>query len=141
MRDCDYHLVISVHIFRIELGCHLNNLRAALVTVFVFDFHKFGVDNVVTQFFACQQLVQMGNQFLDFFVLGFQLVNTQTRQRAQTHIHNRLRLQVVEVETFLQVCLGICRSTARTDDTDHLVNVINSDDQAFQDMRLLLCLA
>ena len=45
----------------------------------------------------------MSNQFLDLLVLSLQLINTQAGEGTETHIHNRLRLQVIEVEAFLEV--------------------------------------
>ena len=140
MRNSDHHLVVGVHIFRIELGSHLHNLRAALIAVFVLDLDKLGIDDVVTHLLAGQQLVQMRNQFLDLLIFRLQLIDTQTSESRQTHIYDSFRLQIVQIETLLQVSLSICRSAACTDDTNHLVDIIYGDDQALQDVRFLLSL-
>ena len=58
----------------------------------------------------------------------------------KTHIDDSLRLQFVNLETCLEITLGIGRSTAIADDVNHLVDVVASDDQTFEDMCLLLSL-
>ena len=68
-----------------------------------------------------------------------QLVNTQTRQLSQTHINDGLRLQLVQVETALQITLCISRSLTVTNDVYNLVDIVDSDNQSLQDMSTLLC--
>ena len=128
MRDSDDHIVVGVHIFGVELGRHLDDLGLTLVAVLLFDLQELGVNHVVTHLLAGEQFVEVRDQFLDLLVLVLQLVNTQPREGTQTHIYDRLRLQVVEVETCLEVRLCIGRRTAGTDDTNHLVNIIYGDD-------------
>ena len=51
VRDCNHHLVICIHILRVELSSHLHDLRLTLVAVFILDLDKFGIDQVITHFF------------------------------------------------------------------------------------------
>ena len=137
VRDGDNHIVIGVHIFRIELSCHLHDLRATLVGILIFDLQQLVVDHIITHHFVSQQLVQMRNQFLQLLILVLQLINTQACQCAQTHIDDSFRLQVIQVEACFEIGLRIGRSATCANDTNHFVDIIHSDNQAFQDMRTL----
>ena len=138
VRDGDNHIVVRIHILRVELGSHLHDLRLALVAVFLFDLDELCIDHVVTHLFAGEQFVQMCDQFLDLLIFSLQFVDTQAGEGTQTHIYDRFGLQVIEIESLLEIQLSVCRSTACADDLNHLVDVINGDDQAFQDMCFLL---
>ena len=46
MRDGDHHGVVGDHILDAELASSGNDLGAALVTIFIFDFGKFVFDNL-----------------------------------------------------------------------------------------------
>ena len=139
MRDGDYHIIICIHVFRVELSCHRNNPRAALIAIFLLHFQQLLLDKVVTQAFAAKQLIQVSNQRLQIGILFAQLFDTQTRQLAQTHIHDGLTLQIVQTKTLLQIRLSIRRCMTGTDDMYHLIYIINRNNQALQDMRTLFC--
>ena len=130
VRYGNYHIIVGIHILRVELGSHLHDPGTTLVAVFLFDLHKLFVDDVVTHLFAGEQLVEVSDEFLDLLILLLQLIDTQAGESTQTHIYDRFRLQVVQVETCLEVRLSVCRSTAGTDDTNYLVDVIYGNDQA-----------
>ena len=95
MRNGDDHIVIGVHILGVKLRCHLHDLRTALISVFILNLNKFCVDEIVTQLLAGEQLVQMRNEFLNLLIFSLQLVDTQARERAQTHIYDSFGLEVI----------------------------------------------
>ena len=137
--DSNNHIIVGIHILGVELRRHLHNLRAALVGIFLLNLNQFVLDKVVAHGLAVEQVVEVGNQFLQLRVLGFQLVDTQACQLAQTHIHDGFRLQVIKVKARLKVRLCVCRCAAGADDTHYLVDVVHRGNQALQDMRALLC--
>jgi len=59
----------------------------------------------------------------------------------QSHVEDGLRLHVGERESSLQRLLGLGRRLAGADQRHHLVQVVDRDLQAFQDMRPLLGLS
>ena len=67
-------------------------------------------------------------------MLVFQLLSFQSGESAQPHVHDGLRLGVGKLKAAHQAFLGDLRGTAGTDDMDHLVNVIQSDQQSLQDV-------
>ena len=137
--DSNNHIVVGIHILGVELRRHLHNLCAALVGIFLLNLNQFVLDKVVAHGLAVKQVVEVGNQFLQLRVFGFQLVNTQACQLAQTHVHNGFRLQVIKVKACLKVRLCVCRCAAGADDTHYLVDVVHRGNQSLQDMRALLC--
>ena len=69
-----------------------------------------------------------------------QLVHTQTGELCQTHVDDGLRLNLVKLETLLQVALCVARGLRTTDDVNHLVDIVASNDEAFEYVCTLLCL-
>ena len=65
----------------------------------------------------------------------------QSRELAQTHLHDGARLHFSQLETFHQVGHGLVRCLGRTDNADHLINMVGSDDKTFQNMRTLFRLS
>ena len=62
-------------------------------------------------------------------MLRLQLLALQTGQRAQTHIDDRLCLNLRQTETLDQALLGDLRRLAASDDVDYLVDIILRDEQ------------
>ena len=67
-----------------------------------------------------------------------QLLKTKSRQLAQTHVHDSLRLQLVKIEALFQIALGVRRSLRGSDDMYHLVDIVAGNYQSFKDMSPLL---
>ena len=59
----------------------------------------------------------------------------------QSHLHDGLALQFVEAKAFFQSALCILRCLALLDDMHHLVDVVRGNDETFQDVCPLFCLA
>ena len=71
------------------------------------------------------------------FQLGIFFLQTlafQTRQTSQAHVQNGLRLLVGQGEALHELHLRLRRVRAVADDADDLVDVIQRDEQAFQNM-------
>ena len=70
-----------------------------------------------------------------------QLVHTQASQLAEAHVHDCLRLKLVQIKAALQVALGVNRRLRVAYDVHHLVNIVHRNDQSLQDVGALLGLA
>ena len=64
VRDGDHHIVVGIHILRIELGSHLDDAGATLVGVLLLDFHKFVLNDLVAQSLASKQRVVVLDELL-----------------------------------------------------------------------------
>ena len=134
VRNGNNHIVIGIHILRIELSSHLNDTGATLVSILLFNLHEFVLDHLIAHGLAGEKSVEVLDKFLQLSILLFEFVDTQTCQLRETHIHNRFRLQVIEVEACLQVGLRIRRSAACADNLHYLVNIIYGNNQALQNV-------
>ena len=70
-----------------------------------------------------------------------ELIDTQTCELGETHINDSLRLELVEFEAYFEVALSVGRCLTVTDDTNHLVDIVDGDDQTLEDVGTLLSLA
>ena len=70
-----------------------------------------------------------------------QLVLLQASQLAQAHIHYGSRLYLIQLEALHQALHRILRSLRGTDNANHLVDIVACNDETFDNMGTLLCLA
>ncbi len=82
-----------------------------------------------------QQVLQIGDGARDLFVFILDLLALERRQTAQLHVEDRLGLQVGQLETLHQPFFGHVGIRRLADGLDHLVQVGQGDQQAFQDVR------
>ena len=139
VRDSDDNGIIGIEVFGIELVVEGNNLCTTLVAIFLLHLLQFVFHHLLATLGVVENFLQVGNEFLQVVKLLMQLIDTQTCQLRQTHINDSLRLQFIQIEAFLQVALSIAGGLAVTDDVYHLVDVVDSNNQTFQDVGTLLC--
>ena len=63
-------------------------------------------------------------------MLVFQLLSFQSGESPQSHVYDGLRLRVGKLEAVHQAFLGDLRGTAGADDVDHLVDIVQGDQQS-----------
>ena len=71
--------------------------------------------------------LELGNSGKEFLMLLLQLLSLQTCQRTQTHVYDRLGLNVIETEALSQSVLGLLDIGALADDLDNFIDVVESD--------------
>ena len=138
MADGDYHGVVGIEIFGVELLAGIFYLGAPFVAVFLLHLLQFVLHHLLAQFGVVKDLLQVCNLPFQFVVFGVQLFQTETCELAEPHVHDSLRLQFVEVEPFFEVTLSFRRSFRRANYPHHLVDVVAGDDKTFENMRALL---
>ena len=134
MAHGDDYRVVGIEVLWIELVVVGLDHGAACVTILLFHLVEFVLHHLLAKFRVIENLVQIVDGLHQLVKLVVQLLQAQACELAQTHIHNRLALQFIQLETLLQVALSIRRSLAG------LVDIVAGDDQTFQDMSTLLCL-
>ena len=141
VRDGDDNRIIGIEVFCIELVVEWDNLCTTLVAILLLNLKQILLHNLLTTLWVVENLLQLGNKLLQVVEFLMQLVYTQTCELRQTHINDSLRLELIELEALLQIALGIGRSLRVADDVYHLVDIVNGDDQALEDVCTLLSLA
>ena len=128
------HAVLLNEVFRVDFAVHQADLRAALVGVFRLDGQNLLADDSQHHLFVRQHGAQIRDGLFQLGVFLLQALALQTRQARQTHIQNRLRLFVGEGKALHELRLRLHRVRAVADDTDNLVDVVQRDQQAFQNV-------
>ena len=139
--DRDDHIVISVEVFGVEFLSRVDDLAATLVTILLLDLKELFTDELCTQLLVSEEGLQALDLLHQGSVLFLQLLTLQTGEGTQTHIHDGTRLDEREGEALHKLLDSFLRLTGRTDDADDLVDIVDSDDQALEDVDTLLGLA
>ena len=140
MAHGDDYRVVGIEVLWIELVVVGLDHGAACVTILLFHLVEFVLHHLLAKLRVIENLVQIVDGLHQLVKLVVQLLQAQACELTQTHIHNRLALQFIQLETLLQIALSIRRSLAGTDDMYHLVDIVAGDDQSLEDMSTLLCL-
>ena len=139
MTDCDYHRVVWIEIFWVELVVVRFDHGAACIAILIFYFVEFVLHYLLAKLWIVQDLIQIIDGLHQFVEFIMQLLQTESSQLRQAHINNSLTLNLVQFEALLQIALCIRRSLACADDMNNFVDIIACDDKTFQDMSTLLC--
>ena len=137
----DDHIVISVEVFGVEFLSRVDDLAATLVTILLLDLKELFADELCTQFLVSEEGLQALDLLHQGSVLFLQLLTLQTGEGTQTHIHDGTRLDEREGEALHELLDSFLRLAGRTDDADDLVDIVDCDDQALEDVDTLLSLA
>ena len=103
----DHHGIIGIEVLGIELMVEGDNLRLTLVAILLLHLQQVLLHHLLTTLGVVEDFLQVGDELHQVVVLLVQLIDTQASQLTQTHIDDSLRLELVQVETLLQVALGI----------------------------------
>ena len=90
---------------------------------------------------AAQDVLQLGDRLDQLGVFVFDLLALEADQRPQTHVDDRLRLHLAELEALREPLLGLVGRLAAADDLDDFVDVVERDAVAFEQVRALFGLA
>ena len=133
-----YTLFLFYQVLNVDFIGHILNLGKTLVAVFIAYCYQLVLQNALDFFFISQQLVVVFNLCAKLFFLIFQLFAIKTLQCYKTHVTYGLSLNVTEIESLHQSCLGIV--IAGADYADNFINIILSNKQTLQQMLPLHCL-
>ena len=139
MTDSDYHWVVWIEIFWVELVVVRFDHGAACIAILIFYFVEFVLHYLLAKLWIVQDLIQIIDGLHQFVEFIMQLLQTESCQLRQAHINNSLTLNLVQFEALLQIALCVRRSLACSDDMNYFVDIVACDDKAFQDVSTLLC--
>src|SRR5690606_7901712 len=139
--DGDHHLLVRDQILERERARVTQDLRAPVVTVLVGDLLQLVLDDLVAATLVPEDVAQVGDRGPDLRQLRLQLLDLQPGQLRQTHVQDRIRLTLRQLEPATQPLPRFVRRLRPTDDLDHLVDVVDGDLQTLEDVLPLQRLA
>ena len=115
-----------------------DDFRATGVAIFLFHFLQLLLHHLLAALGVVEDFLQVLDELHQLVVFLMELIHAQARELREAHIHDGLRLQLVELETSLQIALGIGRRLAISNNVDNLVDVVHGDDESFENVGTLL---
>ena len=130
----NHRFVLFDQIFQNDIVCRLLNGSSSFIAEFSSDFKK-----LVFEYF--KELCLIGKDTLEVFAKLFlfchflkDLFNFKTCKTAEGHFYNCLTLGIGKGKSFDESLLCFALSTVGANDADHLVNIIDGNFIAFQNM-------
>src|SRR5574344_476841 len=81
-----------------------------------------------------KQIAEMLNKRFKFGKLFLEIFNFQVCQAFKLHVHNGLCLNVVKLEPLYKPVLRVFRITASADDSYHFVDIVDCNNEGFQNV-------
>ncbi|SUD25102.1 Uncharacterised protein [Paenibacillus macerans] len=135
MRKRDDDLFLRNQIFVENALFADRDFRPARIGVLLANFLKLLPDNFQHKRFIGQNLTVFRNLLQQLVIFAFDFLAFQSGQPAQSHIEDSLSLVETQTELRHQTFAGFFIGIGSANQGDNFVNMIQSDAQAFQDMR------
>ena len=134
LRNRDDHLLVGDQIFDVQLFCLVGNTRFARRTELLLDLQHFLFDDFVHQAFVREDATVIVDALAQLSQLFFDLFAFQAREATQAHLKNGLCLLLGERKGAHQAIGCLFVRSRRTDDVDDLVDMVERNDIAFENM-------
>ena len=138
MAHRDDHGVVGIEVFGVEFVLVGDDFRATGVAILLFHFLQLLLHHLLAALGVVEDFLQVLDELHQLVVFLMELIHAQARELREAHIHDGLRLQLVELETSLQIALGIGRRLTVSNNVDNLVDVVHGDNQSFENVGTLL---
>ena len=134
----DHALLLRNQVLDVDLALHRGKLGAARVVELLLDLQQLLLDDGADLLLVGQDGVVLGDLGVQLIHLGLDLLALQPCQTAQRHLHNGLRLHVVQTKPLHQGSLAFLHGVVGADNRDNLVDVVQRSHQALQNVGALL---
>ena len=138
LRDRDHHALLGDEVFDVQVLGGIGELRSAGGVELLLDLLQLLLDDVAHQLRVGEDAVVVRDLLAQLFQLGLDLLALQTGQAAQAHLQDGRGLLVGQAEALGQSCRRLLVGLRGADDADDLVDVVECNHIAFQDMGALL---
>ena len=138
LRHRDHHVLLGDKVLHVEVLRRLGQKRLARAAELLLDLQKLFFDDLANELRIAEHALVVGDLLQKLGQLGLDLVAFQAGQAAQTHLKDGLGLLLRKAEALDHALGGLFVGLRRADDVDDLVDVVERDDEALQDMRALL---
>ena len=138
MSEGKHALLLRNKILNINLAADCANLCAARIGVLVADSDKLFLDDFELSGLAAENFEVIFDFFLQSCNFILNLVTLHICELSESHLHNCLCLNLVKTEALHQRCSCCGQILALSDNRDNLVDKVNRNLQAFQNMLSVL---
>ena len=135
----DGNLFFSDKVFYVEVLRLIGNLGDTSGAELFLDLGKLFLDHLFYQVFIGKQTLVVIDLLAQLLQFGFDLLAFQTGQAAQLHFEDCFALLFGKLEALHQHVFRFAIGVGRTNDLDYLVDVVEGNHEAFQDMGAGLC--
>ena len=139
-RDRDDHVLLGDHVLELERVLAVHDLRAAIVALAVdlLDLEQLLADQRVDPGGVAEDRAELRDPLLQVAELVLDPLALEPRERAEPEVEDRLRLLLRELEARHQRGARLVGVVRGADQRDHLVEVVERDQVALQDVGALL---
>ena len=138
LRHRDHHVLLGDKVLHVEVLRRLGQKRLARAAELLLDLQKLFFDDLANELRIAEHALVVGDLLQKLGQLGLDLVAFQAGQAAQAHLEDGLGLLLRKAEALDHALGSLFVGLRRADDVDDLVNVVERDDEALQDVRALL---
>ena len=138
LRDRDDHTLLGDEVFDVEILGGIGELRSAGSVELLLDLLQLLLDDVAHQLRIGEHAVVVRDLLAQLLQLGLDLLAFQTGQSTQAHLQDGGGLLVGQAEALGQPSRRLLVRLRGADDADDLVDVVEGNHIAFQDMGALL---
>ena len=128
------HVLLDDQVFDVERPDRVRDLASAIVAVLLRDLCKLVFEDVHADRLGTEDAAQLGDDLADLGQFSLDLFGLESGESSQTHVENRLRLTLGQLEPLLQLGrsdLGVLRGS---DELDDLVDIVDGDLEALEDV-------
>ena len=134
MCDSDDAIVLFDEVLKQNIIRRLNDLSAARVAVSSLDLGKLGLDDLLDLFDVAEDRAELFDELVKSFELVKDLVALETRESAERHLDDRLRLDLAQSISFAKSRLRIGDRLRGLHQLNDLVDVVESDRVTLKNM-------
>ena len=138
VRQRDDAALVRDQVFDVHFAADRRDFGAALVVKLRFDRERLLLDNGEHAALVGKDVLQVFDLEVQRAQLVLQLLAVQAGQRAQLHLHDSLRLHIVQAEPLGHALARLGAVLGGADDRDHFVDEIDRNFEALQDVRAVL---
>src|SRR5215211_5966898 len=132
--DRDHHLLLGDHVLDVDVALEVGDLGAALVAVALLELAQLLDDQGVDPRRVAEDRPELADELRELGVLLADLVGLHGGEAGETHVEDRLRLFLGELELVYQAGAGGVRVGRGADQLDHRVEVVQRDEKALEDV-------
>ena len=134
VRYRDRHVLLGDHVLHGDVFHRVHDHRAARVAVVVADLLQLVGDDLVDAPGLAEDVLQVRDEDLDLLQLVDDLLPLEAGEPLELHLEDRVGLDLAEAEAAHEAGARLRRRLRLADEGDHLVEVVEGDDEAFEDV-------
>ncbi len=130
----DDDLIVGDQVLEAEVAVVGDEATAPVVAELLSDLRELVFDDLPPPGRVGEDRLEIGDPLVELRQFGTQLVDLERREPAKRHVEDGVRLDLGELEPLDQPAAGVGRVGRTADDRHDLVDVVDGDDEAFEDV-------